>query len=233
MRVIGIVPARMESARFPGKPLALIAGRPMLRHVIDAVARSRMLFPYFIASPDLDIAEYCKREHLPHVVTTRACRNGTERVSNALRQIAQGADDIVMNVQGDEPMIKPESLDRLALAFEDRDVQIASLCYRPRDHQHAADRNRVKVILTGAHNAFAFTRKALRPGIDHFVHVGVYAYRLAALAQIAALPPAADLEQTAWLRAGFDIKMIMLDYEPIAVDCPADLAAVARILEPA
>jgi 3-deoxy-manno-octulosonate cytidylyltransferase (CMP-KDO synthetase) len=231
MRTIGIIPVRMGSSRFPGKPLALIHGRPMIRWVFESAQRARSIYPLFVATPDKEIIDYCEREHLPHIVTAFSCRSGTERVFNALRQIGQHEDeDIVMNIQGDEPTIRPESLDLLAHAFADPKIQIASLFYRAAERQGEADPNRVKVILTKSRDAFAFTRKAVRREIDHGIHVGIYAYRRVVLSRIMGIIPSDDLEQIAWLRAGFDIRMIEIDYAPKSVDVLADLALAERLL---
>lgn len=230
MRAIAIIPVRMGSSRFPGKPLAMIAGRTMLRWVYDAAAAAELVFQVFVATPDREIVEHCEREGMKYILTGAGCRNGTERVNDAMRQFAQrDADEIVVNVQGDEPMIRPGTLNDLARAFTDPAVKIASLFFRPAGAAgFIADTNRVKVLVNGQGDAALFTRTVHQAYLwrSYGQHVGVYAYRREILTELVQLPTAGDLEQVAWMRAGRRIRMVEIPYETAAVDCPGDLAKV-------
>jgi 3-deoxy-manno-octulosonate cytidylyltransferase (CMP-KDO synthetase) len=231
MRVIGIVPARMASTRFPAKPLAPLLGRPMVEWAVDAAVRTRLISAVFVATPDPEIVEVCERERIPFLVTARSCRNGTERVADAMRQLAARDDEeVIINIQADEPTIRPDALDKLATEFLDRGTRVASLFYRPTGREYNRDRNRVKVIIDDHGRAFAFTRKPVRAEIEHGVHIGVYAYRRETLARLVALPLSSDLEQVAWLRAGYSLRMVDAGAETIAVDTPADLERAASAL---
>ena len=230
MRALAIIPARMESRRFPGKPLALILGRPMIQWVWLAASRSQVIFKTFVATPDLEIQKFCLDNGIQVIMTERSCRNGTERCHDACRQIAARDEDIIINVQADEPAIRAESLDNLARAFVDPRVNIASL-YQPAGSRTSGDRNRVKVMIQKSGNAFAFSRDPFPMGVDYGLHVGVYAYRRPVLAELARLPARGDLEQTAWMVDGRPIKMLKIDYKTASVDVPGDLEAAGEALE--
>lgn len=234
MRAIGIIPARMASTRFPGKPLAELAGRPVVEWVWLAAKKSRNLFQAFVATPDPEIVEACATRGMPYIVTARTCRNGTERCHDAMRQLAQREpDEVVLNIQGDEPLLRPESIDALIDAFLDPAVKIASLCHRPAGRDEVRDPNRVKVISKENGDAFSFSRRAPRAAVGHRIHVGVYAFRRRILTELARLPVAKDLEQTAWLRAGYGIRMVEIDYRTCPIDRPEDLAqAEIALLRP-
>lgn len=226
MRAIGIIPARMGSTRFPGKPLAKILGLPMLGWVYEAAKDSQLLFQTYVATPDLEIKEFCEASRIPYIITARECRNGTERVHDAMRHLAaRDEDEVIVNIQGDEPAIRPESLDLLVRAFQDPRTEIATL-YRPGIAGASRDTNRVKVVVQDSGDAFSFSRrpphKALLKAAG--LHIGVYAYRRQILAELAELIPAGDLEQTAWMTAGRKIRMVPIDYDTAAVDSPEDLA---------
>ncbi len=232
MRAIGLIPARMASTRFPGKPLAKILGRPMLAWVYDAAREAQLLSSTFVITPDLEIKEFCEAAKIPYIITARACRNGTERCQNAMRQLAaRDEDEIIVNVQGDEPAIRAESLDALVRAFEDRRVEIASL-YRPGAGRGAGrDPHRVKVVVMKSGDAFSFTRDPVHPAVEAGLHIGVYAYRRPVLAEIAELEPRGTLEQTAWLVGQRRIRMVPIEYDTAAVDTPEDIPRAEEAVE--
>jgi 3-deoxy-manno-octulosonate cytidylyltransferase (CMP-KDO synthetase) len=230
--MIGIIPVRMGSIRFPGKPLAMIGGRPMIERMVDIVATAKRIYPYYVATADREIIEYCEREKLPYIVTAADCLTGTQRVFDSMRQLSNQPGDCVMNIQGDEPTLKPESLDRLATVFDDPRATIASLCFRPSDRKYLADPARVKVLVTDNGTAMFFGRtvNTRLPLFDHFrQHIGVYGFRLDILPQIGTMPPDTDLEQRPWMRH-WDIRMVDVDYETVAVDRPDDIARVESVL---
>ncbi len=232
MRAIGLIPTRMGSTRFPGKPLAKILGRPMLAWVFEAAKESRMLASVFVVTPDLEIKEFCEASKIPYIITARDCSSGTDRCHDAMRQLAaRDQDEVIVNIQGDEPAIRGESLDRLVQAFNDRDVEIASL-YRPGAGRGAGrDPHRVKVVVMKNGDAFSFTRDPVHPAVEAGLHVGVYAYRRPVLAEISKLEPRGTLEQTAWLVGQRRIRMIPIDYDTAAVDTPEDLPRAEEAIE--
>lgn len=232
MRFIGIIPVRMESVRFPGKPLTPIAGKAMVHRVYDAIVASRSIWPYYIATDSAEIEDYCRREKLNYILTARTCRNGTERCHDAMRQLAmRDPDDVVVNIQGDEPLIRPESLDALAQAFAP-EVNIASLYFMPTAPEFMGDRNRVKVLVGESGDALAFTRQATAMALWKLYgqHVGVYAYRRDLLARLIKMEPVGDLEQLAWMRERIPVRMVEIGYETWAVDRPEDVAEVEKRL---
>lgn len=232
MRGIGLIPSRMASTRFPGKPLARILGRPMLAWVYDAAKDAQLLASTFVVTPDLEIKEFCEAAKIPYIITARDCRNGTERCHDALRQLAaRDPDEIIVNIQGDEPAIRGESLDALIRAFEDQRVEIASL-YRPRAGRGAGrDPHRVKVVVMKNGDAFSFTRDPVHPAVEAGLHVGVYAYRRPVLAEIVKLEPRGTIEQAAWLVGQRRIRMIPIDYDTAAVDTLEDLPRAEEAIE--
>jgi 3-deoxy-manno-octulosonate cytidylyltransferase (CMP-KDO synthetase) len=232
MRFIGIIPARMESTRFRGKPLAQLGPRPMIWHVWAAALKSRSLEPIYIATADMDIINWCERVGAKYILTSPSCRNGTERVAQAVRQLAfRDPDDIVVNVQADEPMIRPESLDALCIAFNDPRVQITSIYFKPASPGFIANHNRVKVLVGADGNALAFTRSVASAHLWRLYgqHVGVYAYRRGVLDRLVELTPSEGLEQLAWMDAGYAVRMVEIPYATISVDTPEDLNDVKRV----
>ena len=229
MRFIGIIPVRMASTRFPGKPLTPICGKPMLHRVYDAVAAARFMDLWYVATPDAEIAVYCQQNNLKYILTATTCRNGTERCLDAMRQIAmRDPDDIVINVQGDEPLIRPESLTALASAFVNTDVKIASLYFKPSSPAFMSEPNRVKVLVGESGDALAFTRRVGSPALWRLYgqHVGVYGYRRDLLPGLVKMEPIGDLEQLAWMCEGIPVRMVEIGYETVAVDRPEDVLAV-------
>jgi len=232
MRAIGIIPARMASARFPGKPLAGIAGHPMLWHVWRAVKSAGTIHPCYVATDSPGIRTTCIELGMDYILTSAFCKNGTERVHDAMRNLSNREGDIVINVQADEPTIRPESLDALALVFNDPAVQIASLCFKVSNPAFIYNINHVKVMLGETGDALFFARRITSPGAwrSFRQHVGVYAYRREVLDRLCELPPNGDLEQVAWMRAGYKIRMLEIPYETVAVDVPADIALAEAIV---
>ncbi len=233
MRAIGIIPARMASTRFPGKPLARIAAKPMLWHVYHAAGGTRLLSSFFVATADKEIIDWCGSAGAKYIVTRSDCRNGTERCHDAMRQLAQrDQDEIVVNIQGDEPTIRPETIDAVIRAFNDPAVQIASACWRPDGPAFASDRNRVKVLVDAGGYALGFWRSMHQLSFwrSYRQHIGIYAYRREVLASIAGLGGPGSLEQEPWAEAGYRIRMVETPFETVSVDRPEDIGRVEAFL---
>ncbi|MBE3109696.1 MAG: NTP transferase domain-containing protein [Acidobacteria bacterium] len=219
----------MASTRFPGKPLAPIAGKPMLAHVWKAVAiRSKLIEPCYVATADREIITWCEFLGVKCLVTRADCQSGTERCHDAMRQLKNLPGDIVVNIQGDEPTIRGESLDELVRAFEDPEVEIASLCFAPTGPEFMENQDRVKVLIGGNGDALGFFRSVHSAHLwrSYRQHVGVYAYRREVLAEIAGLVPPGDLEQEAWMAAGHRVRMVETPYRTASVDSPNDIEKV-------
>ena len=240
LRALAVIPARWGSTRFPGKPLALLAGRPLVQHVVEAAERSGAFERVLVATDDERIAEAVARfgglvEH-----TSAAHRSGTDRVAEVVARMPAEAPDVVVNLQGDEPLVDPASLRRLVQAFTDVRVAMATLV---RPLEDAADRlnpHVVKVVPDIRGDALYFSRADIpfdRDGmrVPRFAHVGLYGYRRATLVRLAQLPPttlelAESLEQLRALEHGISIRCIVTEHPSIGVDTPADLARAEAAL---
>jgi 3-deoxy-manno-octulosonate cytidylyltransferase (CMP-KDO synthetase) len=240
--VLILIPARMASTRLPGKPLADIAGRPMIVHVLDR-ARESGLGPVYVATDSEEIAIAIAKAGGRAVMTRADHVSGSDRIFEALEQIGAGA-DIIVNVQGDLPAIAPADI-RAALApLADPAVDIATLAAEIRRPQERSDPNVVKVVGTPVANspsagrlrALYFTRATAPHGDGPlFHHIGVYAYRRAALERFVRLPASTlerreRLEQLRGLEAGMRIDVVIVASVPLGVDTPADLEAARLML---
>jgi 3-deoxy-manno-octulosonate cytidylyltransferase (CMP-KDO synthetase) len=228
MRAVGIVPCRMGSTRFPGKPLALIGGVPMIRRVYEAVRKTESIYPVYVTTPDQEIIDYCRAQEISYIVTSSECGNGTIRCNDAMRQLAaRDPDEVVINIQGDEPMIRPESLDLLVREFDKPGVDIASLYYKASDYEMLQNENRVKVTLGPDGTAIRFSRiyNSLTGAGEVGIHVGVYGYRRPVLAHIADLDRT-EPEQLAWLWDGWKIRMVKTPHVSRPVDVPEDIETI-------
>jgi 3-deoxy-manno-octulosonate cytidylyltransferase (CMP-KDO synthetase) len=238
--VLILIPARMASTRLPGKPLADIAGRPMIVHVLDR-ARESGLGPAYVATDSEEIAIAVARAGGQAVMTRADHVSGSDRIFEAMQQIGAGA-DIIVNVQGDLPAIAPADI-RAALApLADPAVDIATLAAEIRRPQERSDPNVVKVVGTPVGNdagrlrALYFTRATAPYGDGPlFHHIGLYAYRRAALERFVRLPASTleqreRLEQLRGLEAGMRIDVVIVASVPLGVDTPTDLEAARLML---
>lgn len=228
--IVGLIPARYASVRFPAKALALLAGRPMVLHVLEAARAAQRLDRVAVATDDERIARTVEEAGGEVVMTSAECASGTDRLAQAAGAIPA---DAYVNIQGDEPLMAPENIDRAVdalLAGPER--EIASV-WVPLDTAGSADANAVKVVVAQDGRALYFSRAAIpfpRSGTPAYrKHLGLYAYRAATLREIARLPPspleiAESLEQLRWLEAGYAIWMAEAASDSIGVDTPADLS---------
>jgi 3-deoxy-manno-octulosonate cytidylyltransferase (CMP-KDO synthetase) len=245
--VVILIPARMASTRLPGKPLADIAGRPMIAHVLDRAVESG-LGPVFVATDSDEIATAVTKAGGQAVMTRADHASGSDRIFEAIGRIGAGA-DIVVNVQGDLPTIDPAEI-RAALApLSDPAVDIATLAAEIRRPEERTDPNVVKVVGTLVENngnagnavrlrALYFTR-ATAPFGDGplYHHIGLYAYRRAALERFVGLPASVleqreRLEQLRALEAGMRIDVAVVAAVPLGVDTPHDLETARAMLAP-
>jgi len=230
MQIVGLIPARYASVRFPAKVLALLNGKPMVVHVLDAARASRRLDRVAVATDDDRIAQAVRAAGGEAVMTSPSAASGTDRLAEAARALPG---DVYVNVQGDEPLMDPVSIDRAVdalLASPGR--EIASV-WVPLPAGEASDPNAVKVVVAEDGRALYFSRAAIpypRGGTPVYrKHLGLYAYRAATLAAVAALPPSPlekseSLEQLRWLEAGYSIWMAEAAADSIGVDTPEDLS---------
>lgn len=237
MKVIAVIPARYTSTRFPGKPLAILAGKPIIQHVYERVMQSNLFADVIVATDDLRISEAVADFGGSFQLTSSHHLSGSDRIAEVIQDIEC---DIVVNVQGDEPLIEAAPLAELLTAFRDDQVQVASLMTAFTDPDILHNGNIVKVATDLQDNALYFSRSPLpcdRDGIPdtiYYRHIGVYAYRKAALlhfVRLAAgrLEQIEKLEQLRLLENGIKIRMVRSDYQGIGIDSPADLIAVQRL----
>lgn len=255
--VLGVIPARYQAARFPGKPLALIAGRPMIQRVYDAAHRARLLDAVVVATDDARIAATVRGFGGEVVMTSARCRSGTDRVAEVARRRREA---IVLNIQGDEPLLHPAMVDQVArVLLGDAGIVMASLRRRLDDPSDLRNPHVVKVVVDRQDRALYFSRapipfvrndagsglgargservtSALSPQPSaHFKHIGIYGYQRGFLLRFARLRPTAlerreGLEQLRALEHGYAIVVPETPHDAIGVDTPADLRRVEALL---
>lgn len=231
---LGIIPARFESSRFPGKPLAQILGKTMIQRVYEAARRAERLERVLVATDDERIADACRSFGAEAIMTSSEHRSGTERAAEAA---AGYHHPIVVNIQGDEPLLSSGDIDELVLALQDEKTEMASLMIRIPDRDAVHDRNRVKVVTDKKGYALYFSRSAIPSQSDEgfFQHIGIYAFQRAFLEVFIRLEPSRlecceNLEQLRALENGYRIRMIETSSQTWGVDTPQDIAEVEKIL---
>lgn len=242
-KILGVIPARFSSSRFPGKVLSLISNKTMLQHVYERATQSRYLTCTIIATDDAGVYN-AARSFGARVVMTRADHpTGTDRVAEVAS--AETA-EIIVNIQGDEPLIDPSAIDTALLPLvHEPDVVMSTLKKRIENAREVTDPNVVKVVTDSAGDAIYFSRCPIPylrddpgglPGAPYFKHVGLYVYRRNFLLGYSSLPvgpleQAERLEQLRAIENGFHIRVVETDYESIGVDTPEDLERVSRLME--
>lgn len=238
-RILGVIPARFASSRFPGKALARLAGKPMVQHVYERASLARYLRDVIVATDNEQIAAEVRRFGGQVRMTRADHPSGTDRVA----EIASAENyDLFVNIQGDEPLIDPEAIDAAVLTvLGDESVSMGSLMKRMADPADVNNPNVVKVVTTLAGDAIYFSRCPIPyhrdsngdPG-SYFKHVGLYVYRREFLLrysdlQIGPLESAERLEQLRALENGYRIRLVETDYESLGVDTPEDLERLNRL----
>lgn len=238
MRTIALIPARYEATRFPGKLMQMLGNKTVIRHTYDATVATG-LFDKVIVVTDSDIiykeiasyggnAMMSKKEHL----------SGTDRIAEAAAEIEA---DIVVNVQGDEPFVKKEPLEKLLLQFNDPLVRVASLMQALKEKSQIEDPNFVKVAVDKKMNALFFSRSVIpyprekNISIAYYEHIGVYAFRKKTLLDFTSWPitpleAAEKIECLRYLENGVSLRMVITDYMGIEIDTPDDLRKAAGLL---
>ncbi|MEF2229733.1 MAG: 3-deoxy-manno-octulosonate cytidylyltransferase [Pseudodesulfovibrio sp.] len=236
----GIIPARYESSRFPGKPLVEILGKPMFWHVHDRAGRCPLLKSVTLATDDRRIFDAATALRVPVVMTSAAHQSGTDRVLEAARILGLDNDAVVVNIQGDEPALEPDMLAELLSPFSNPRVRVATLA-TAMGREEAKSPDRVKVVMAADGRALYFSRAMVPCDRDEKVHgfllhVGLYAFRMEALERFGSLDPSPlerreKLEQLRLLEDGIDIYVTETRHVCHGVDRPCDLETVQHILE--
>lgn len=247
MKFLGIIPARYASTRFPGKPLADMDGQPMIRRVYEQVQET--VDRLYVATDDARIEAAVKTFGGEVVMTSETHRSGTDRCYEASTKVGEGF-DVVINIQGDEPFIRPQQIERLKECFSSPEVQIATLAkaFAKDDDFEATlfNPNTPKVVMNKNGDALYFSRsiipyirgKVHTEWLAHHVfykHIGLYAYRTGVLSEIARLPQssleqAESLEQLRWLENGYRIRVGITEQETIGIDTPDDMERAIAFL---
>lgn len=243
MRTLGIIPARYRSSRFPGKPLADIGGRPMIRRVYERCMRAACLDAVYVATDDARI-EAAVRQFGGLCIMTRSDHpSGTDRLEEAGRILGLSDEDVVVNIQGDEPLVHPEMIESLVRSLaEDPSCPMATLAFSSSDEAQYRDPNVVKVVtdLSGralyfSRSPLPFRRDAAAAPLVFLKHLGFYAYRRGFLKIFARLEPGVleemeKLEQLRALERGYSIRVELTPHETLGVDTPEDIPEVAKRL---
>ena len=231
----GIIPARYESRRFPGKPLAKIQGKPMIQWVYEGAKQANSLKNVIVATDDDRIAQTCNSFGAEVWMTSKDHRSGTDRVAEVAHQIDS---PIIINIQGDEPLLKGKSLDSLVEALQDESTDMATLAIEIEDLTLIDDTNLVKVVTDNDGYALYFSRSGLPfQASDYFLqHVGIYGYQQEFLLQFSQWPPsrlekAERLEQLRALEKGYRIKVLLSPHSTLSVDTPEDIIKVENFMK--
>jgi 3-deoxy-D-manno-octulosonate cytidylyltransferase len=240
--VLVVIPARYASTRFPGKPLAPISGKPMIQHVVEHVRLATLPSRIIVATEDSRIISAAEAFGAEAILTRPDHRTGTDRIAEVATHIQA---DIYINVQGDEPLIDPSTIDSVAAAMADDDsIQLATPCSAITLPGEIMDPNIVKVVQDFDGQALYFSRAPIpwvrdtgdRVAAKHWKHIGLYGYRREALLEFPTLPPGElerieQLEQLRWLENGFHMHVVETTYNAVSVDVPGDIQKVEKLLQ--
>ena len=244
MNIVGIIPARYASTRFPGKPLALIAGKPLIQRVVERCRKAKSLSEVVVATDDERIfstaAQFCRVE-----MTSPNHPSGSDRIAEAVGKIAC---DAIVNIQGDEPMIEPAVIDLVAGALEKCEMSTAAT--RIKDAGDLNNPNVVKTVVNTAGRALYFSRRTIPylreaasgstseqlAAFPFLKHLGIYGYRRDTLLRLVKFPEspmekAEKLEQLRALENGIEIAVVKVEYDSVGVDAPEDVARVEKLLK--
>ena len=233
-----IIPARYKSARFPGKPLANILGKPMFYWVYERASRCQLMKKVCLATDDERIFNAAKDLDVPVVMTDPNHPSGSDRIKEAADILGLEDEAIVVNIQGDEPALDLDMPRKLVEPFTNPDIQVTTLA-RIIDAQEAENPDRVKVVRSERGFALYFSRSkiphirdVIEQETNYLLHIGLYAYRLSALRTFTSLPPSPlekieKLEQLRLLEAGMGVYVVMTDYKGFGVDRPEDLELIS------
>ena len=243
MKIIGVIPARFASTRFPGKPLALIAGKPLIQRVVEQCSRASALQEIIVATDDSRIADIAR--HFCRVEMTHTDHpSGSDRIAEVVARLNC---DAVMNIQGDEPMIDPGVIDAVAGALDQSEMSTAATRIHSADEYESS--NVVKVVVSTSGRALYFSRRTIpfvrdaasRSSAEQLAafpflkHLGIYGYRRETVLRLVKFPvspleSAEKLEQLRALENGIAIAVVQVDYDSIGVDVPEDVARVEAML---
>ncbi len=242
---IGVIPARYGSTRFPGKPLALISGKPMIQYVYESSIQSKAFDAVYIATDDIQIEQVANDFGASVVLTPTTLQSGTDRVFAAIQRLKLQKKisnaSVIVNIQGDEPLCPPELFQELVLSFEQNKCEICTPISSIECEEEFLNPNVVKVVVNNNNKALYFSRtpipysKEFNSNFQHFKHIGLYAYSPEVLEFFANSSPSSlelqeNLEQLRLLQQGYSIQCFETNYTSQAVDKPEDIQKVESIL---
>jgi len=243
MNILGIIPARYASSRFPGKPLVDIAGKSMIQRVYEQAKKCASLTEVIVATDDDRIYDHVLNFGGVAVMTASDHQSGTDRCAEVALQHPQY--NVIINIQGDEPYIDPEQITKVAACFSSADVQLATLIKKVASFDELNNPNSPKVIINKLAEAIYFSRTPLpylrgheyKDWLNHytyFKHIGIYGYRADVLQHVTKLPvssleKAESLEQLRWIENGYRIKVAETELETHAIDIPEDLEKLLKL----
>ena len=248
MKTIGIIPARYQSSRFPGKPLADILGKSMIERVYEKCTQANSLDEVYVATDDQRIYDHVLSFGGKVIMTSTTHTNGTGRCEEVLEKLNDDTIEIIINIQGDEPFISPNQIDLLADLFAQYpETEIGTLVKKIEDYETLFNTNTPKVVFTPRFDALYFSRNTIPYQRDaekstwlenhqYFKHIGIYGYTSKALKEIVELEETTleqteKLEQLRWLEKGYRIKVAETIHETIGIDTPEDLEKVVKMLK--
>ncbi len=239
MKIIGIIPARYASTRLPGKPLIDINGITMINRVYNQVSKCNKLTDIIIATDDERIYNHAKSFNANVAMTSESHQTGTDRCYEVASKINLNDDDIVVNIQGDEPFIEPEQIDLLIKCFENKDVEIATLVKYVSNKEDVFSNSVMKVIVDKNNKALYFSRTPIPyirdiekekwcENFNYIKHIGIYGYKYKTLKEITLLPKsslekAESLEQLRWLENGYSISINYTTHDSFSIDTQEDV----------
>lgn len=245
MKILGVIPARFESTRFPGKPLIDLAGKTMIERVYLQTKKSNALADVVVATDDQRIFDAVKAFKGEVILTSNKHQSGTDRCAEVSKKLI--GYDAIINIQGDEPLIDPKQINLVANCFNDISTELATLVKKIETQEELFNFNTPKVIINKKSEAIYFSRQVIpylknissESFLDHhtfYKHIGIYGYRTTTLGivsklKISGLEKSEMLEQLRWIENGFKIKVAITKIESLAIDVPSDVEEVLKALE--
>lgn len=244
MKIIAFIPSRYDSSRFPGKPLAPIAGRPMIQHVYDCAVACSQISDVYVTTDDERIFNCVEGFGGSAIMTSKEHRSGSDRIAEAAEKLGLEEEDIVVNIQGDQPVFSSSIIwDMVAPMIDGPDVVMSTVRYRIRNESETENSNIVKVVCDDRDFALYFSRSPIpfyrdpdkKKSQVFYKHLGFYAYRKGFLSRFHRLPKgklenAEKLEQLRAIEFGFSIKVVDVSSDSVEVDTPEDIKKVERII---
>ena len=246
MSIIGIIPARYASTRFPGKPLIDIAGKTMIQRVYEQSKKATSLSRVIVATDDEKIYNHVLAFGGEAMLTATSHQSGTDRCAEVVEKLSDKQIHAVINIQGDEPFIQPEQIDLLASCFKKQETQIATLVKKIKDVSDLSSNTVMKVVFDVNKRAIYFSRNAIPycrtaplenwlSKHDYYKHIGIYGYKTEVLRKITTLPPSPlelteSLEQLRWIENAWPVTIEITDMESVSIDTPEDLKKLSRFI---